>query len=142
MIPVVIDFINRVDELHRLKRLRGLGPSPFVVIVGRRRVGKTRLVREFMKDIDNSAYFFVEEKRAHLLLSEFSSLVSEGLLFRDWEGFIRHALTSFEVVVIDEFQHFNRVDPSFFSALQKVLDEEAPRAMLVAVGWGETCSSQ
>ncbi len=131
---MMIDFIDRKNELAHLKELKPLTPSPFIVIVGRRRVGKTRLVREFISGIENSAYFFVEEKRPHILLNDFSRIVGKGIIFKDWEGYVRYALSNYDVVVIDEFQNFNRVDTSFFSTLQRILDEEAHRAMLIVVG--------
>jgi len=134
MIPMKIDFIGRKKELGLLYRLRDLEPPPFLVIVGRRRVGKTRLVQEFIKDIPESSYFFVEEKKAHVLLNDFSRIVGDGIVFRDWEGYLRYTLANFDAVVIDEFQNFDRVDASFYSTLQKMLDEEKPRAMLIAVG--------
>ena len=63
MIPMSIVFIDRKKELEHLNKLKSLSPSPFIAIVGRRRVGKTRLVQEFIKNIENSLYFFIEEKK-------------------------------------------------------------------------------
>jgi AAA+ ATPase superfamily predicted ATPase len=128
-----IDFIGRGEELARMEALAGLSPPPFLVVVGRRRVGKTRLVREFIKTQKKCAYFFVEEKRSQALLADLSQIAGEGMSFQDWEAFIRFVLSRHDVVVIDEFQNFDRVDPSFFSVLQKVLDEGGHRAMLVIV---------
>ncbi len=129
-----IDFIGRKKELDLLDSLRDLEPPPFLVVVGRRRVGKTRLMQEFIKDIPESSYFFVEEKKPHVLLNDFSRIVGKGMVFRDWEGYLRYTLANFDAMVIDEFQNFDRVDASFYSTLQKILDEEKPRAMLIAVG--------
>lgn len=134
MIRMMIDFIDRKVELDRLSLLSGIKSPPFVVIVGRRRVGKTRLIQEFLSQINQSCYFFVEEKKPQVLLNEFSAILGEGKSFIGWDGFLRHVLSSFDVVVIDEFQNFSRVDSSFFSTLQKVLDEGTHSAMLVVVG--------
>jgi len=131
---MMIDLIDRKVELDRLKDLNDLKSPPFVVIVGRRRVGKTRLVQEFLGGRMKSKYFFVEEKKPHVLLNEFSGIVGESIKFADWDGFLRYILANYEVVVIDEFQNFKRVDPSFFSTLQKILDEANHTAMLIVVG--------
>ncbi len=134
MIPMSIVFIDRKKELKKLEKLVSLTPPPFLIVVGRRRVGKTRLIQEFIKDKKNSVYFFVEEKRGEVLLEGWSEELGEGFVFTSWESFIRNVLEKYSVVVIDEFQNFSRVDPSFFTTLQKVLDEEERTGMLIAVG--------
>ena len=134
MIPMSIVFIDRKKELEHLNKLKSLSPSPFIAIVGRRRVGKTRLVQEFIKNIENSLYFFIEEKKTHVLLNDFSAKIGQEIIFQNWEGFIRFILNNYEIVIIDEFQNFKRIDQSFYSTLQKVLDEERSKSMLIAVG--------
>ena len=133
---MTLPFIDRTTELDTLRERLTLGSPPFIVLVGRRRVGKTRLVHEFLRGVENSIYLFVEVKKPNVLLNDFSRMVghTEGIVFENWEGFLRYALNRYDVVVMDEFQNIDRVDPSFFTALQKVLDREEHRAMLMAVG--------
>ena len=45
-------FIGREKELQRLKELKSKKVASFVVVRGRRRVGKTRLINEFSKSFD------------------------------------------------------------------------------------------
>jgi len=45
-------FIGREKELQRLKELKSKKVASFVVVCGRRRVGKTRLINEFSKSFD------------------------------------------------------------------------------------------
>ncbi len=131
---MAIDFIDRNDELKRLKELSNLKRPPFIVIVGRRRVGKTRLIQEFIKDIEDPLFLFVEEKRSEILLREWSKYAGDGVVFTSWESLLRHFLSRHSVIVIDEFQNFTRVDPSFFTTLQKIVDEEKHDTMLILVG--------
>ena len=49
-------FIGRESELNALNRLYNSGKFEFAVIYGRRRVGKTALISEFIKD--KEAIFF------------------------------------------------------------------------------------
>lgn len=49
-------FIGRKNELNTLNKLYNSDKFEFVVIYGRRRVGKTALISEFTKDKD--AIFF------------------------------------------------------------------------------------
>ena len=51
------------------------------MIYGRRRVGKTRLVKEVFKD--EAVYFFVEVKRSETLLGEFSRKIARGFSAAD-----------------------------------------------------------
>lgn len=134
MIPMVMDFIDRDNELKRLSELSELKRPLMVVMVGRRRVGKTRLIQEFIKGVKEPIYLFVEEKRSEILLREWSKYAGEGVVFTSWEPLLRHFLSRHSVVVIDEFQNFTRVDPSFFTTLQKIIDEERHDTMLILVG--------
>ncbi len=43
-------FINRVSELESLEREYNLNALSFTIIYGRRRVGKTELIQQFVKD--------------------------------------------------------------------------------------------
>src|SRR5665647_88418 len=49
-------FIGREEELKKLRELHQKKSASFVVIHGRRRIGKSRLISEFCKD--KNAFFF------------------------------------------------------------------------------------
>jgi len=124
-------FYNREKELAALRRM---SPGSFLVIYGRRRVGKTALVR---KAFPNALYFFVEKKSSELLLSEFSSIARRWRYvptFIAWSEFFRYLFENYEgVLVFDEFQNFIHVDPSVFSTIQRFWDE-TKKCTLVVVG--------
>lgn len=56
-----MDFIGRTSELATLNAELERG-SGFVVIYGRRRVGKTTLIKEFIKD--KCAFYFWQPQKA------------------------------------------------------------------------------
>ena len=59
MLPLLADpgvFVDRLEELDTLERLWRLGGPGLVVVYGRRRVGKTRLVLEWLRNKPH-AYF-------------------------------------------------------------------------------------
>ncbi|RME01045.1 MAG: ATPase, partial [Bacteroidetes bacterium] len=58
-----MEFIDREKELESLNRIRELSQqrSMMTFIVGRRRIGKTRLIRESVKGV-KYLYFFVSRK--------------------------------------------------------------------------------
>jgi len=124
-----MDFYNRNKELQAIKNLGGLSEkhAHMLVIFGRRRVGKTRLV---MESID-SIYFFVDKKTGSLLLREFSGILKNEVSgfvpdFSNWDDFVRFLFEYSKKqpirVVFDEFQNFEYVDPAIFSIFQKYWD--------------------
>ena len=50
-------FIGRKYELARLHELLGKSSASLIIVKGRRRIGKSRLLREFGKQLD-AAYIF------------------------------------------------------------------------------------
>ena len=70
-------FYDRGKEVEFLKKIKNDPGKRFVVMYGRRRVGKTRLVKEVFKD--EAVYFFVEVKRSETLLGEFNRKIARGV---------------------------------------------------------------
>lgn len=69
-------FIGRDNELNALNKLYNSGKFEFVVIYGRRRVGKTALISEFSKDKD-TIFFTGVETNAKQNLDNFSRCIME-----------------------------------------------------------------
>lgn len=138
-------FINREKELKSLNQFYELSKKKCfpIVIYGQRRVGKTRLVKKFIKD-NNSIYFFVDDaKNPKILLEEYSKILKENKFITEyekienWESFFKVIFSRLknQIVVFDEFQNFLHVDISIFSILQKNLDEnEETPLMLIFLG--------
>ncbi len=143
----IMKFYDRRSEMKELERIYGLSKDNmhFTVIVGRRRVGKTRLVEEFMRDKPN-IYLFVSRKSSTLLLEEFSNTIrrfyGNSPHFSRWDDLFEYVLTHTApadeplVLAIDEFQNFRYSSPEIFSILQKVYDTYKDRGNvhLIALG--------
>ena len=123
-------FYNRHPELSELERINALSRDGLHVtlITGRRRVGKTRLVEEFIKGKQH-IYFLITRKDEILLLEGLANSVREELgyspSFTDWEEALEYLITRVDgdlVIVFDEFQNLSFGSPSAFSQFQKVLD--------------------
>ncbi|MBO8174593.1 MAG: ATP-binding protein [Thermococcus sp.] len=141
-------FYDRKTELEKLEKIYAHPGSTFVVIYGRRRVGKTALVREFLKN-KLGLYFFVGEKDEAMLIGEYLREI-ETVLGGYLPSYVKPRFSSLEelfefllnfskeqkiVVVFDEFQNFRSVKPSSFSSLQKLWDmKKDSNLMLIAVG--------
>lgn len=125
-------FINRDSELEFLHTSYKGNKSQFIVIYGKRRVGKTELVKQFFKDIPH-IYFLADkapEKEQLQLLSEKVGLMfnDEFLLsrgFGNWYEFFKYIKDKGRIVIaIDEYPFLiesNRAVPSIF---QKGWDED------------------
>lgn len=136
-------FYNREQELAMMEHLFRTSPS-FLVITGRRRVGKTELIREFCRSRKFLYYYVDQNKRIDILMEEFSRLTATVM---DIPGYIRtdspeallEFLFSYEepvIIVFDEFQRFLKVHPSFIPQLQRFWDTKphTSRIFLVVSG--------
>lgn len=126
-------FINRKEELQQLEQLYQFSQKRLTtaVISGPRRVGKTELIKQFIKGRPYLYFFIYEGRTAGRLLVDFQEeLQNKGvagkytqitsvdvfldLIFEQAEG---------QIVVFDEVQNIFSVAPDFFSVLQRKLDE-------------------
>ena len=124
-------FYNREKELKNLREIEhsSKDSSKMTVIVGRRRIGKTKLIQEAYKE---KVYLFVSKKNEALLCEEFISIIQNTLdvkvfgqitKFRDlFEYLMELAKTKPFTLVIDEFQEFLQINDSIYSDMQNIWD--------------------
>lgn len=130
---IKMKFFDRKEEVATLRRIRDKSEqnAQFTVITGRRRIGKTSLVVKAYED-RKFLYFFVGRKAESLLCEEFRTEIENKLgvkLGGTPSGFSElfdYLMTlskerSF-TLFIDEFQNFERVNPSVFSDMQRIWD--------------------
>jgi len=126
-------FVNRIDELKVLNSEYTKKNSSFTVVYGRRRVGKTALIREFIKG-KPALYFYATEMNLSHQLELFTEQVLQlinkeylkNISFLSFEQLFvflsEHVGDEKIVVTIDEYQQLAKLDSSFSSMLQKVWD--------------------
>lgn len=123
-------FYNRRHELSELERILDLCSKSmhFTIISGRRRVGKTELVKKFCSGKEHF-YFFIGRKNPSLLLEELSSIAKAKITpfptitkFDEWLEFLLNNAKKGTIIFFDEFQNFKYVDESIFSDFQKIFD--------------------
>ncbi|MEW6418936.1 MAG: ATP-binding protein [Nitrospirota bacterium] len=124
-------FVNRERELKALSTAYKDSEAQFIVVYGKRRVGKTELVKQFFKDIPH-IYFLADkspEKEQLRLLSEKVGLLykDEFLLsrgFGNWYEFFKYIKDKGRVVLaIDEFPFLIEANKAVPSIFQKGWDE-------------------
>lgn len=124
-------FIGREKELAILEELYTSSRFEFLVLYGRRRVGKTSLLVEFMKK-HKVIFFSAQEKNNALNLQDFSRCVQtyfDGMsftTFADWEQAFNYISQKSQndktVLVIDEFPFIASEYPAIKSILQHTID--------------------
>ena len=126
---MILKFVDRGSELETLNSLFSKKSAALVLLYGRRRVGKTRLVQEFLRD-KRSLYFYVPNAEEKTILAEFSRVVEseffEGFRFADFGSFMEYLVKRSgdgTIVAIDEFQRLTNIDGAL-SLLQKYWDEK------------------
>lgn len=134
-------FYNHDEELSFLnERYVDLSAGELIVIYGRRRVGKTELVRKFISTIEKSLYLYIDYVTPLEVLDIISNDISmqsgDFVRFRDWDTFYSYLSRRGGVVVIDEFQRLFEIDKKAFTRLQRIWDIELKDKplMLVMVG--------
>ncbi len=127
-------FVDREQEMETLQSEYNRDGSALVVLYGRRRVGKTTLISEFIKD-KNALFFLASEEAETQNRNAFKEKVAEfidsDLLrsadIKSWDVLFKSIMdTPFEskpVIVLDEFQYLGKANPAFPSVFQRIWEE-------------------
>lgn len=129
-------FYNREKEIAELRRICNLSftrNSRMTVLTGRRRIGKTSLIKKAFSDSAKPMlYFFVGRKTETALVEDFVAEIHDKLHCYIPEGLVtvtgvvrfllEVAKTLKFTLVIDEFQEFTSVNRSIYSDLQNLWD--------------------
>ncbi|MDF2699163.1 MAG: ATPase [Haloplasmataceae bacterium] len=128
-----MNFIDRVNELKYLNDEYEKDTSSLIIVYGRRRIGKTALLREFGKD-KLMLYYFITEESEYQVMKKFKEIVADftknELLkvaqVNDWEiifkQFVEYHTDQKKLLVLDEFQYLGKTKPEFISIFQKIWD--------------------
>jgi len=133
-----MQFINRQDELKFLEEQYKTNNSNFVVIYGRRRTGKTSLIREFIHN-KPSIYFLSDIQTETEQLLDFQETAADffsqdellkNKAFKTWDTFFRYLTDKVKkedkkiILVIDEYTYLYQSNKAISSILQKYWDKE------------------
>lgn len=143
-------FIGRERDLTALNRLYTSEKFEFAVIYGRRRVGKTALISEFIKD-KKAVYFMGVESNEKQNLENFSKSIleySSGILadtsFSSFQAALEYVFKLGEnerlVLAIDEYPYVARASESLASTLQMLIDKYKDNSRLMLILCGSSMS--
>ncbi len=139
-------FLGREKEILDLEK-EYARDGGFVVIYGRRRIGKTTLIKQFIKS--KTAFYFLATKEvesqsmkrfAGVIARTTGNSVMQKAAFSDWldlfQAVADYRPNEKKVLVIDEFPYLVKVNDSFPSILQNAWDEilKDSNVMLILCG--------
>lgn len=144
-------FYNREKELQLLgsiKERSGID-AQMTVVVGRRRIGKTRLLKKAFEYDDTTLYLFVTRKNEILICEEFKEEIERKLQVKTY-GLIAHFKDLFQylmelsearnfTLIIDEFQDFYSVVEfgkgyaTYFSILSLIASSKTSRSEIESI---------
>ncbi len=126
-----MEFLDRIEERQRLRRLLDASNGALACLYGRRRCGKTRLLRECVKNRRSVFYHLADKSERTAQMSRFIQEVSVQIpAFRaatpgDW-GVILDLWVQLaprgSILVLDEFPYLVQRDEALPSILQRICD--------------------
>jgi uncharacterized protein len=134
-------FVNRIEEIARLQKVLGAEKSAFVVVYGRRRLGKSTLIKKMLSVKD--VYYLADESDAThqriLLATMIAQIIPDfdKVTYPDWETLFRtlnHRCDERFTLCLDEFPNMVKVSAEFPSILQKFVDEKSLKFNLIICG--------
>ena len=143
-------FIGRDKELNALDKLYKSDKFEFVVIYGRRRVGKTALINQFIGDKKSIYYMGVESNEKQNLenlsksIIEFSSGIQAETSFASFQAALEYVFKLAEneriILTIDEYPYVARSSKSLASTLQLLIDKYKDTSKLMLILCGSSMS--
>jgi len=152
------EFVNRYDELSLLEEEWGRPGGRFIVVHGRRRIGKTRLIKEFTKN-KTGIFYVAGDSNSKIQLNEFKD--AAATFFRDdflrsidissWKmmfDYLEKVISTKEERIylwMDEFSYLLKNDKTIVSSLQIFIDHKEIKtyfSILNAIAYGNTKPSE
>jgi len=134
-------FVDRIEEIERLNKALAGDSSSFVVVYGRRRLGKSTLLKRVLNESD--IYYMAdqtESKHQREVLATMISSVVDGfdrVIYPDWDSLLDTLNSRIDnkfTLCIDEFPYLVTACPELPSVLQKIIDSKQLKYNLIVCG--------
>lgn len=143
-------FIGREQELNTLNKSYLSDKFEFAVIYGRRRIGKTALIKEFTKDKDCIFFTGVESNAKQNLenlsrcIMEYQSGIISDFSFSSFQAALEYVFELAKqkriILVIDEYPYVAHASESLASTLQFLIDKHKDNSKLFLILCGSSMS--
>lgn len=130
-------FVDRKSELSRMDEILGSSRSELVIVYGRRRIGKSELVKQALNE--KAVYFQSTESTPEVQLQDFIESVKQVYpevedVRKDWEPVLNFLADRNAHVAIDEFPYLVEADSSIPSVFQRFWDNQDSQMKLILIG--------
>lgn len=136
-----MNFVNRIEEQARIRKIISGEKRGFIVVYGRRRCGKSTLLKQILTDVD--IYFMADQTESTQQITLFAQSIAEQfpgfdqVKYPNWEVL----LTAFNQrikqrisLVLDEFPYLIKSAPELPAIIQKMVDKGENRYDLILCG--------
>lgn len=139
-----MEFVDRIEETHRLKTVLSRDKA-VVVVYGRRRLGKSELIKRVLTDDD--IYFLADRSEGRHQRELLSKVIAQTIPdfdkveYPDWETLFRavnYRVQQRITLCLDEFPYMVEQSPELPSVLQKLIDEKSLRYNFIFCGSSQT----
>ena len=138
-----MEFVDRQRELVRLQNALKREKPQFIVVYGRRRIGKSTLIKKVL-DINRGDIYYLADKTSEpsqrQLFAATAEMAIEGFSmasYPSWESLLVSLNRSIDrriTVCLDEFPYLVKSCPALPSILQKLLDDKKLKFDLIICG--------
>ena len=138
-------FVDRKEEKERLEKALNSEVTSFVAVYGRRRLGKSTLIKNVLNPSD--IYFLADRSESQHQRQLLSEVISQkfhefnSVEYPGWEVLLRqlNLRTSDRFTLcLDEFPYLVEQSPELPSILQKLLDEKTLKYNIIICGSSQT----
>ena len=143
-------FIGREKELSKLTQLYNTNTFQFPVIYGRRRVGKTALINEFIKDKESISFTGLESTVSQNLenlsraIHLYMGTIGEAPIYQSFQSALETIFELAEnkrvIFVIDEYPYVAKAYKAFSSVIQTIIDKHKDKSKLYLILCGSSMS--
>jgi len=144
-ICVDMEFVDRVIEQKKLSNLLSKQKPGFAIIRGRRRVGKSTLLKKVL--VEKDIYFEADRTDAPTQMSNLSYVISNQFdgfgdaRYQNWRSLLtalNHRVSDKITLCFDEFPYLVESDPSLPSVIQTLLDSGDLKYNIILCGSSQT----
>ena len=136
-----MEFVDRIEEQQRLIKTLNSEKPTFIVVYGRRRLGKSTLIKKVITP--NDVYYMADQtERAYQisLLAKEVGLVFpdfDKVIYPDWQALLtalNHRTQKRFTLCLDEFPYLVKSSPELPALLQRLIDSRSLKYNLIICG--------
>ncbi|MBI2136529.1 ATP-binding protein [Candidatus Woesearchaeota archaeon] len=138
---MVIQFINRKIESEEIHDALASNKFEFIIIYGRRRIGKTELILHATEHKKRIYYLATGENNLERFYNKCLTADKDiANLKQDWEVLFDYLKDNADIIIIDEFQNMIHEDKNILNLFQAIIDSIAKNSKLKVFLLGSSVS--